>query len=158
MPFASASLKSRRPMLYAACGIFAVTLLASCAFAQQHNYPSPVDGTYVAKDFRFTDGESLPNLKLHYLTIGTLKRDAQGHATNAVMIMHGTGGTGRQFLSPVFADVLYGPGQPLDATKYFIILPNAIGAVDQASRATACTRTFRSTPIRIWCTGSTRCS
>jgi homoserine O-acetyltransferase len=86
-----------------------------------------VEGDYVVKDFKFQSGETLPELKLHYRTIGTPLKDASGVVTNAVLIMHGTGGTGAQFLSQQFANVLFGPGQLLDATKYFIILPDAIG-------------------------------
>jgi homoserine O-acetyltransferase/O-succinyltransferase len=95
--------------------------------ARQTNYPPPVEGTYTIKDFRFHSGETLPELKLQYLTIGAPAKDNRGVVRNAVLIMHGTGGTGSQFLSPQFANVLFGPGQLLDATKYFIILPDAIG-------------------------------
>jgi len=91
------------------------------------NYPAPVQGDYVIKDFKFRSGEMLPELKLHYRTIGSPSKDRAGLVRNAVLIMHGTGGTGTQFLSPQFAPVLFGPGQVLDATKYFIILPDAIG-------------------------------
>jgi homoserine O-acetyltransferase/O-succinyltransferase len=85
------------------------------------------EGDYVAKDFKFRSGESLPELKLHYRTLGEAKRDAQGRVVNAVLILHGTGGTGAQFLVSQFADELYGPGQPLDLNKYFVILPDGIG-------------------------------
>jgi homoserine O-acetyltransferase/O-succinyltransferase len=95
--------------------------------APQRNYPAPVEGDYVIKDFKFRSGETLPELKLHYRTIGTPTKDSSGVVTNAILIMHGTGGSGTQFLSPQFANVLFGPGQLLDATKYFIILPDAIG-------------------------------
>jgi len=95
--------------------------------ARQINYPSPVASDYTIKDFKFRSGETLPELKLHYLTIGTPAKDNSGVVRNAVLIMHGTGGTGAQFLSVQFANVLFGPGQLLDATKYFIILPDAIG-------------------------------
>src|SRR5689334_9205432 len=84
------------------------------------------ESDYVARDFRFTSGETLPELRLHVLTLGTLRRDANGHATNAVLVLHGTGGTGRQFLSKQFADELYGKGQPLDTTAYYVILPDGI--------------------------------
>jgi homoserine O-acetyltransferase len=93
----------------------------------QRNYPAPVEGDYVVNDFHFRSGETLPNLKLHYRTIGTLTRNAEGIVNNAVLIMHGTGGAGTQFLSQQFAGVLFGPGQLLDATRYFIILPDGIG-------------------------------
>lgn len=84
-------------------------------------------GDYVVPNFAFKSGETLPSLKLHYRTLGQPRRDAQGHVTNAVMVLHGTGGTGAQFLQPQFADELYGPGQPLDITRYYIILPDGIG-------------------------------
>ena len=91
------------------------------------NYPTPVAGDFIVKDFKFRSGETLPELTLHYRTIGSPSKNSAGTVNNAVLIMHGTGGTGTQFLSPQFANVLFGPGQPLDATKYFIILPDAIG-------------------------------
>src|SRR5215475_6149380 len=85
------------------------------------------EGNYVARDFKFRSGESLAELKMHYRTLGAPKRDAQGRVTNAVLILHGTGGSGAQFLSPQFANELYGVGQPLDIAKYFIIRPDGIG-------------------------------
>jgi homoserine O-acetyltransferase/O-succinyltransferase len=91
------------------------------------DYPTPVDGDYVARDFRFGTGETLPALRLHYRTVGTPRRDASGVVRNAVLILHGTGGTGRSLLSPTFAGQLFGAGQLLDATRYFIILPDGIG-------------------------------
>src|ERR1044072_5042970 len=108
-----------------------VAVASTLAFSQtserQRNYPAPVDGDYTIKDFKFRSGETLPELKLHYTTIGTPAKDNSGVTRNAVLVTHGTGGTGAQFLSPQFANVLFGPGQLLDATKYFIILPDAIG-------------------------------
>jgi len=85
------------------------------------------EGDYVAKDFRFRSGETLPELKLHYRTLGKPVPDAKGHITNAILVLHGTGGSGQQFLSPQFAEELYGAGQPLDTSKYFVILPDGIG-------------------------------
>src|SRR5690242_14271553 len=81
----------------------------------------------VLKDFRFRDGESLPQLRMHYTTLGQPHRNATGEINNAVMVLHGTGGDGKQFLRPQFADELYGPGKPLDIRHYFIILPDNIG-------------------------------
>lgn len=81
----------------------------------------------VLKDFRFGTGETLPEVKLHVTTLGTPRRDASGDITNAVMVLHGTGGTGKQFFRGQFADELYGPGQPLDIRKYYVILPDNIG-------------------------------
>jgi homoserine O-acetyltransferase/O-succinyltransferase len=90
-------------------------------------YPSPVEADFVLRDFHFADGEVLPELRLHYRTIGTLHRDPSGAISNAVLVLHGTGGTGAQFVSDQFAGVLFGPGQLLDTSKYFIILPDGIG-------------------------------
>ncbi|WP_309088829.1 alpha/beta fold hydrolase [Phenylobacterium sp.] len=95
----------------------------TCAFAA----PEPVTRDYLIKDFRFRTGESLPELRLRYHTLGQPHRDAKGEIDNAVLILHGTGGSGRQFLSPQFADVLFRPGGLLDPAKYFIILPDNIG-------------------------------
>ena len=95
--------------------------------AQPPDYPAPVEGDYVIRDFRFRSGETLPELKLHYTTVGTPVRDSAGVVRNAVLVMHGTGGTGRAFLRPQFAGVLFRRGGLLDATKYFITLPDAVG-------------------------------
>lgn len=90
-------------------------------------YPAPTEGAFVLTDFQFRSGERLPELRLHYRTLGTPQRDAQGIVRNAVLIMHGTGGTGAQFIRRDFAGELFGPGQLLDAARYFIILPDGIG-------------------------------
>jgi len=89
--------------------------------------PATQEGDYTARNFKFHSGETLAELRLHYMTLGTPKRDARGHVTNAVLITHGTGGSGQQFLRPQFAGVLFVPGGPLDPAKYFIILPDGIG-------------------------------
>jgi homoserine O-acetyltransferase/O-succinyltransferase len=101
--------------------------IVSSVFVYGADYPAPQDGTFVVKDFQFKSGERLPEVKLHYYTLGTPQKDGSGKVRNAVIILHGTGGTGRQFLTPYFAGVLFGPGQLLDATKYFIILPDNVG-------------------------------
>jgi homoserine O-acetyltransferase len=93
----------------------------------EKNWPSQHEGEFVVHDFHFQSGETLPALRLHYTTIGKPAKDATGHTTNAVLILHGTGGNGENFLRPIFADVLFGQGQLLDATRYFIILPDNIG-------------------------------
>jgi homoserine O-acetyltransferase/O-succinyltransferase len=102
---------------------------AACAALQSFaaNYPTPKEGDFVAQNFHFKDGESLPELRLHYATLGIPVRGANGMVSNAVLIMHGTTGSWKQFTSPQFADVLFGPGELLDATRYFIILPDGIG-------------------------------
>jgi homoserine O-acetyltransferase len=97
----------------------AVSLMALCASAA--DYPAPQEGDWIAQNFRFHTGEVMPELRLHYTTIG----DPSGQP---VLILHGTTGSGAGMLSPAFAGELFGLGQPLDAGKYFIILPDAIGA------------------------------
>ncbi len=87
----------------------------------------PAEGDYVVHDFHFQSGESLPDVHLHYTTEGTPAKDAQGHITNAVLLLHGTSGTGQQFLRSTFAEVLFGRGQLLDSRKYYIIMPDNIG-------------------------------
>jgi homoserine O-acetyltransferase len=89
--------------------------------------PAAAQGDFVIKDFRFASAETLPELKIHYRTYGTPRKDASGVVRNAVLIMHGTGGTGGQFTGRGFAGELFGPGQPLDASKYYVILPDDIG-------------------------------
>jgi homoserine O-acetyltransferase len=89
--------------------------------------PSPREADYVARNFHFRSGESLPELRLHYRTLGAPAHDARGRVTNAVLLLHATGGSGTQFLQPQFADVLLGPGQLLDTNRYFVVLPDAIG-------------------------------
>jgi len=85
------------------------------------------DGNTVLKDFQFGSGESLPELKLHYLTLGTPHKDAQRHTDNAILLLHGTGGNARSLLNPLFSYELFGQGAPLDIGKYFLILPDDIG-------------------------------
>jgi homoserine O-acetyltransferase len=89
--------------------------------------PAPAEHDFVIRDFHFTSGETLPELRLHYRTYGTPRKDASGVVRNAVLIMHGTGGTGGQFTGRNFAGELFGPGQLLDVTRYFIVLPDDIG-------------------------------
>lgn len=85
------------------------------------------DGAFDIAGFKFRDGNTLPVLHLHYLTLGTPHRNAQGHVDNAVLLLHGTGGDAHSLTAPQFSDVLFGPGQPLDITRYFLILPDDIG-------------------------------
>ena len=91
-----------------------------------HPWPT-ADGTVTLPNFRFGTGETLPELKLHYLTLGTPHRDAAGHVDNAVLLLHGTGGDAHSLLNPLFSDVLFVPGGVLDISKYFLILPDDIG-------------------------------
>jgi homoserine O-acetyltransferase len=108
--------------------VFASILVALLPFAAHAaDYPAPLQGDYAIRDFRFQSGESLPELRIHYRTLGKPVRDAQGKVTNAVLITHGTGGTGAQFLRPEFAGELFGPGALLDASRYYLILTDGIG-------------------------------
>ena len=122
--------------------IAATLLSAAAAFSQTMSMPPATpaaappapaitwptaDGNVVLPNFRFGTGETLPELKLHYLTLGTPHRNAAGHVDNAVLLLHGTGGNAHSLMNPLFSNVLFGPGQPLDITKYFLILPDDIG-------------------------------
>jgi homoserine O-acetyltransferase len=117
---------------FAASRVIAMWLSLCAAALPQTSQSSltkvaPKEGDYSAANFHFKSGETLPELRLHYMTLGKPERERTGKITNAVLILHGTGGSGRQFLAPQFADVLFGPGQLLDANRYFIILPDNIG-------------------------------
>jgi len=85
------------------------------------------EGDLVVRDFRFQSGETLPEVRLHYLTLGEPRRDAAGRIDNAVLLLHQTGGTSRQFLAPTLAPELFGPGQPLDVARTYVILPDGLG-------------------------------
>jgi homoserine O-acetyltransferase len=115
-------------LLVCACCI-ASTLATGVGGQQQPSAPqlTPQEGDFVTHNFHFKSGESLADLRLHYYTFGKPHKDGNGRTTNAVLILHGTTGSGRQFLSPLFAPVLFGPGELLDANRYFIILPDNIG-------------------------------
>jgi homoserine O-acetyltransferase len=113
--------------LFLVSAIVALTSLGTAPAVGAADFPAPADGDFIARDFRFGSGETLPSLSLHYRTIGTPQRDASGVVRNAVMILHGTGGSGAGFLSQSFGGQLFGAGQILDATRYFIILPDGIG-------------------------------
>ncbi len=118
----------------------AATLLFGTAALCQSTTPTStpakvwpaVDGVTVLPNFRFGSGETLPELKLHYLTLGTPHRNAAGHVDNAVLLLHGTGGNAHSLLNPLFSDVLFVPGGVLDITKYFLILPDDIGHGESA--------------------------
>jgi len=108
----------------------AAVVIAAPRAASAAEAPDPsrrVEGEYVAPNFHFVSGETLPELRLHYTVLGKPHRDAHGRVDNAVLILHGTGGSGRSFLTDKFSGVLFGKGQLLDTTRYFIILPDGIG-------------------------------
>ncbi|MFI5384884.1 MAG: alpha/beta fold hydrolase [Fimbriimonadales bacterium] len=115
-----------------AVGALAVIIPCSAGIPPAQNrprmYPAPVERDFIVHDFKFASGDTLPDLNLHCTTIGQPHKDPRtGKTDNAVLIMHGTGGSGHSFLVSIFADVLFGPGELLDAAKHFIILPDAIG-------------------------------
>src|SRR5258707_12723089 len=116
-------------VLVAAVGLYegARTNGAQPEMAAPQGHAAATEGEFVVKDFKFHDGETLAELRLHYATLGSPRRDSAGHVSNAVMLLHGTGGSGTQFLAPQFAGELFGPGQLLDTAKYYIILPDGIG-------------------------------
>jgi homoserine O-acetyltransferase len=105
----------------------AALLASATAFAAEPAAPVTKEGDVTVKDFKFKSGEALPEVRLHYTTLGTPHRDAKGHVDNAILIMHGTGGTGAQFLRPQFSGVLFQPGGVLDPARYYIILPDDVG-------------------------------
>jgi homoserine O-acetyltransferase len=100
---------------------------AAAAPAQSDYSAQLKEGDAVLRNFRFGSGERMAELRTHFATLGTPRRDSKGEITNAVMVLHGTGGSGRQFLQPQFAGELFGPGQPLDIARYYVILPDGIG-------------------------------
>ncbi len=114
-------------MKFATKALIAALLVALPSGLSAAAYPAPAEADYVLRDFKFASGETLPELKIHYRTLGKPEKDANGKTRNAVLIMHGTTGSGEQFIRPEFAGELFGEGQPLDAKKFFIVLPDGIG-------------------------------
>ncbi len=109
--------------------VFVVIGLVTFADGAEEVRPLPnrQEGIFIARDFRFLSGETLPELKLAYTTLGTPQRDSSGNITNAVLLLHGTTGTGTNWLAPSLAEALFREGQPLDAGRYFLILADSIG-------------------------------
>jgi homoserine O-acetyltransferase/O-succinyltransferase len=131
--FPGAPMNHKPDVLAFVCtAVFTLLLGASSCIAQTaakppQNWPAPQEGDYNVHDFHFQSGETLPEVRIHYHALGQPVKDAAGRTTNAVLILHGTGGNGDNFLQPIFAGELFGPGQLLDANKYFLILPDNIG-------------------------------
>ena len=115
---------SRR--LGAALGL-GLSIAAAPAQAESPSYISQHDADVVVPEFRFQSGETLSNVRLHYTTLGTPRRDATGHVTNAVLLLHGTSSVGAVFLKPSLGGELFGAGQPLDAGRFYVILPDGLG-------------------------------
>ena len=113
--------------------------------------------TIVLKDFSFGTGETLPEITMHALTLGEPRRNAAGEIENAVMLLHGTGGSAASLLQPHFGDAMFGPGGPLDITRTFIIRRAISATAKAASPAMACAPPFRATTTTTWCAPSTGC-
>jgi homoserine O-acetyltransferase len=109
-----------------------ILALLTPAVAAAQGVPAPVEGDFVVRNFTFASGQTLPELTLHYRTIGEPRKDADGVVRNGILILHGTGGSGRGFLSETFGGGLFGQGQLYDANRYFIILPDNIGHGDSS--------------------------
>ena len=107
--------------------LLAVALLSATRTPAGAQPAQPQEGDVVARDFAFQSGERMPQLKLHYTTLGTPQRDASGRIVNAVLLLHSTTAAGKLFLMPSLAGNLFRPGQPLDARRFFIVLPDGIG-------------------------------
>jgi homoserine O-acetyltransferase len=107
--------------------IAVLSFFVGISLVKAGDYAAPTESDYVIHDFKFTTGETLPELKIHYRTLGKPGKDEQGRTRNAVLIMHGTTGSGAQFIRPEFAGELFGKDESLDATKFFIVLPDGIG-------------------------------
>ena len=119
----------RREIRILTSGFVAGLLLVAAPVRGQQiaEVPPPQEADFIIHDFHFKSGETLAEVRMHYYTLGKPAKDSNGRTTNAVLVLHGTGGTGRNFLSPLFAGVLFGPGQLLDVSRYFVILPDNIG-------------------------------
>ena len=120
-------MKLRTAVVFAASVVLSISMSRGPRLASAADYPAPQAGDFVLRDFHFASGETLPELRMHYRTLGTPRRDDKGVVRNAVLIMHGTTGEGGNFLRPEFAGQLFGKGQLLDASRYYLILPDAIG-------------------------------
>jgi homoserine O-acetyltransferase len=107
--------------------LIALCLVIPAGTCRGGGYPKPAAGDYLIKDFRLSCGETLPEVRIHYRTVGKPERDDKGVVRNAVLILHGTTGQGGNFIRPEFAGELFGKGQPLDADRYFLILPDNLG-------------------------------
>ena len=136
MPYPAAMKRNARGVPFPGCSwlrtvgvhLLGCGLLLCCGtFAHAAEYPTPKQADFVIHDFSFQTGEKLPDLRMHYRTVGSPLRDTQGVVTNAVLILHGTTGQGGNFIRAEFAGALFGPGQLLDATRYFIVLPDNLG-------------------------------
>ena len=128
--------------------ILAVAVLLAAASPCWADRPDPQEGDVVLADFRFGSGEILPALKIHYLTLGAARRNAAGEIVNGVLLLHGTSGTSKNWLQPTLADELFAPGAPLDAEKYFIVIPDGIGRGGSSKPSDGLRMKFPALPLR----------
>ena len=128
----------------------AIVLAAMPCAAQQPISAAATEGDFVIHNFQFHSGESLQELRLHYTTLGKPVKDAAGHTTNAVLILHGTGGTGQQFFAPQFAGVLFGPASFWIRRAILLFFPTASAMANRPSPVMACTHTFHNTTTTTW--------
>ena len=139
-------------MLVRALTAAALIGLSATTLAQTENthWPNYKEGDFTIAGYKFADGQTLPQLKLHYRTLGTAERNTAGEITNGVLLLQGNTGTGANWLRPSLGDELFGPGQPLDATQYFIIMQDAIGRGGSSKPSDGLKGTFRDTAIATW--------
>jgi len=119
------------------------------------NWPNYREADFVIEDYRFASGEVLPELRLHCRTMGTPRRDGAGKIVNGVLLPQGNAGTGANWLRPSLAGELYGPGQPLDASQYFLIMQDAIGRGGSSKLPTGCAGISRITATATWSRAAT---
>src|ERR1700689_1460223 len=131
-------------------GVISASLRTEMHSAQAANsQPEPNDAFVELHNFVFDDGETLASLKLHYLTLGTPRRDASGAIANGVLLLHGPAGSAADLVQANFFDALYDAGEPLDLSRYFLVIPDVIGAGDASKHPMDCTPIFLVTAIRI---------
>jgi homoserine O-acetyltransferase len=122
----------------------------AAAPAKGSRWPNYQEGNFVIRNYAFQSGETLPDLKLHYRTLGTAKRNTTGKIINGVLLLQGNTGTGANWLRPRLADEFFAPGQPLDAAEYFIIMPDAIGRGGSSKPSDGLKGKFLTTAITTW--------
>jgi homoserine O-acetyltransferase/O-succinyltransferase len=132
-----------------------MSIAPALAQTQNTSWPNYREDDFIITDYKFASGETLPQLKLHYRTLGSAERNAAGEIVNGVLLLQGNTGTGANWLRPSLADELFKNGEPLDASRYFIIIPDALGAAAPASLLTGSRAISRITGITTWSTACT---
>jgi homoserine O-acetyltransferase len=132
-----------------------LVLAAMPVLAEDAKWPNYKEADFTVKDYVFKSGESLPELKIHYRTLGTPKRNGAGDIVNAVLLLQGNTGTGANWLRPSLADELFKRGQPFDAAQYFLIIPDALGRGGSSKPSDGLRASFRITATTTWSTPST---